>query len=163
VEADNEIAIPTINKGRDHTDLQDMYRRSLAASWVAHDDELPADQCIENIFSGGDGWKEGWEKVSKSMKKNKEDAAGGGLQLNRHNRNLSDASLNSQSTIRAHPRIRHKHSSSRNMGHATGIQSPDEQASSNDSERGRAGFRSAHEVDEFDMRDDLVAWKLPGR
>ena len=33
---------------------------------------------------------------------------------------------------------------------------------SESSERGRPGFRPAHEVDEFEMRDDLVAWRLPG-
>lgn len=33
-----------------------MYRRSLAASWVRQPGELPPDQCIEDIFAGGDGW-----------------------------------------------------------------------------------------------------------
>ncbi|KAL8417389.1 hypothetical protein RB596_007493 [Gaeumannomyces avenae] len=29
--------------------------------------------------------------------------------------------------------------------------------------RGRDGFRRAREVDEFEVRDDLVAWRLPGK
>jgi hypothetical protein len=137
-----------------------MYRRSLAASWVAQPDELPADQCIEDIFAGGDGWKGGYAKVSKSTK-NIEDSAGVNLQLHRRNRNQSDASMESQSTVKAHHRLGHKHSRSRDMDHPNRIQNPGEQTSSNESERGRSGFRSAHEVDEFEMRDDLVAWKLP--
>lgn len=30
------------------------------------------------------------------------------------------------------------------------------------SQRGRTGMRRATEVDEFDVRDDLMAWRLPG-
>lgn len=37
-------------------EVQDMYRISLAASWVRQPGELPPDQCIEDIFAGGDGW-----------------------------------------------------------------------------------------------------------
>jgi hypothetical protein len=33
-----------------------MYRRTLTASWAAQPGELTADQCIEDIFAGGDGW-----------------------------------------------------------------------------------------------------------
>ena len=32
-----------------------MYRRALAASWAAQPGELQADECIEDIFVGGDG------------------------------------------------------------------------------------------------------------
>ena len=44
------------SKTREIGKLQDMYRRTLAASWAAQAGELPADKCIEDIFSGGDGW-----------------------------------------------------------------------------------------------------------
>lgn len=47
---------PTLAKSRDQAEIQDMYRKSLAASWSRHPGELPADECIENIFAGGDGW-----------------------------------------------------------------------------------------------------------
>lgn len=33
-----------------------MYRRTLAASWAAQPGEPRADECIEDIFAGGDGW-----------------------------------------------------------------------------------------------------------
>ncbi|KAL2149816.1 hypothetical protein VTH82DRAFT_7492 [Thermothelomyces myriococcoides] len=44
-------------KSRDAYEAQDMYRRALAASWASQPGELPADQCIENIFSGGEGFE----------------------------------------------------------------------------------------------------------
>lgn len=60
------------SKSRELGELQDMYRRTLAASWAAQpgvcfhvniaiyvltkNQELRADECIEDIFAGGDGW-----------------------------------------------------------------------------------------------------------
>lgn len=42
--------------GRDLYEVQDMYRRALAASWACQPGELPPDECIEDIFQGGDGF-----------------------------------------------------------------------------------------------------------
>ncbi|KAJ4412957.1 hypothetical protein N0V82_008640 [Gnomoniopsis sp. IMI 355080] len=42
--------------GRDLYEVQDMYRRALAASWACQPGELPPDECIEDIFAGGDGF-----------------------------------------------------------------------------------------------------------
>ena len=51
-------ATPSLStKPRDTSEIQDLYRRTLAASWCRLPDELPADECIEDIFSGGNGWK----------------------------------------------------------------------------------------------------------
>ncbi|KAH8662106.1 N-terminal C2 in EEIG1 and EHBP1 proteins-domain-containing protein [Xylariales sp. PMI_506] len=52
------LTFTSANKSRDVSELQDMYCRSLAASWSCQPGELPADECIEDIFSGGDGWKD---------------------------------------------------------------------------------------------------------
>jgi len=43
-------------KYRDLSEAQDVYRRALAASWASQPGELPADQCIEDIFAGGEGF-----------------------------------------------------------------------------------------------------------
>lgn len=56
VEQDEAGQPPTVAKSRDMAEVQDMYRISLAASWVRQPGELPPDQCIEDIFAGGDGW-----------------------------------------------------------------------------------------------------------
>ena len=44
-----------------------MYRRALVASWAAQPGELQADECIEDIFAGGNGLgdAEKFEEVSK--------------------------------------------------------------------------------------------------
>ena len=44
------------SKSRETGESQDMYRHTLAASWAAQPGELKADECIEDIFAGGDGW-----------------------------------------------------------------------------------------------------------
>ncbi|CAK7263676.1 hypothetical protein SEPCBS57363_000691 [Sporothrix epigloea] len=44
-------------KSYENTEIQDVYRRALAASWACQADELPADECIEDIFGGGDGFR----------------------------------------------------------------------------------------------------------
>ncbi|TDZ34200.1 Uncharacterized protein C8035_v009667 [Colletotrichum spinosum] len=59
VEQDDAGQVPTMAKSRDASEVQDMYRRALAASWSCQPGELPADECIEDIFSGGDGWRTG--------------------------------------------------------------------------------------------------------
>jgi hypothetical protein len=48
--------MPSISKPRDAAEVQDLYRRALAATWCAQPGEPPADAVIENLFSGGDGW-----------------------------------------------------------------------------------------------------------
>ncbi|CAG8962486.1 hypothetical protein HYFRA_00014221, partial [Hymenoscyphus fraxineus] len=57
---DKDKQAPVLStKPRDQGELQDMYRLALAASWAAQANELSADECIEDIFNGGTGWKEG--------------------------------------------------------------------------------------------------------
>ncbi|KAH8908230.1 hypothetical protein BR93DRAFT_927269 [Coniochaeta sp. PMI_546] len=53
---------PLAGKSRDLYEIQDMYRRSLAASWACQPGEMPADECIEDIFSGGDGFHDDAKK-----------------------------------------------------------------------------------------------------
>ncbi|KAJ2902416.1 N-terminal C2 in EEIG1 and EHBP1 proteins-domain-containing protein [Zalerion maritima] len=60
VEGTEEVgptALPTLSKPRDASEQQDMYRRALAASWCCQPGELPAHECIEDIFAGGNGWR----------------------------------------------------------------------------------------------------------
>lgn len=59
-------------KSRDIYEIQDMYRRALAASWASQPGEIPADECIEDIFGGGDGFRSGTSNTSKSHNHNAE-------------------------------------------------------------------------------------------
>ena len=50
-------ALPNLSiRNKELGEMQDMYRRTLAAFWASQPGELKADECIEDIFAGGDGW-----------------------------------------------------------------------------------------------------------
>lgn len=165
----DSATLPQIGKSRDHSDLQDMYRRALAASWASQEGEFPADQCIEEIFAGGDGWKPDSKARTRSSENGSESGSGEGSPSHVHNHNhwnrhqQSGTSSKSQNT-KAGGGMAHKQSRGRDsIGRAAGIQSnPSDISSQNlDSDRGRSGFGKPYEVDEFECRDDLVAWRLP--
>lgn len=42
-------------KTREMSEMQDIYRRTLAATWSCGFEELPPDKLIEDLFAGGDG------------------------------------------------------------------------------------------------------------
>jgi hypothetical protein len=151
--------MPSISKSRDQGETQDMYRRALAASWAAQTDELSADQCIEDIFNGGNGWKDTYipsinpthmhctprlhtHSTHSSHEQNSDDDP----HSRRHHRTPSGSSTKSGNTVRKKSSIKtlrgHKHSQSQEAMHTSGM-------------------RPAKEVHEFHMREDLVAWKLP--
>jgi hypothetical protein len=153
--------MPQISKSRDHSELQDMYRRALAASWASQQGELPADQCVEEIFAGGDGWKLD-AKLAPRITHNHRNTSGEGLDV--HHRTQSGSSTKSANTITGNGsgRFGHKHSRSKDAtGHASGSPTSPDETSSEGSERGRTGFKKVNEVSEFDIRDDLMAWRLP--
>jgi len=51
-------AIPNLSmnsaNGKEIGEMQDMYRKTLSAYWSSQPGELKADECIEDIFAGGD-------------------------------------------------------------------------------------------------------------
>lgn len=259
---------------RDVYELQDMYRRALAASWACQPGELPADECIEDIFGGGDGFgpdglvnekshgstagdvtprgghrshssfshvggggggsgsggggggSGGSGSGSGSMRwaLRREDSGSstvdetndflrpghhspkrGGQQQQQRRHHARHGSGESTNTLRhdngasgsagglgiqgngAHGgqhqhRSHQQHHNNNHHGHrrdsskdstglrggmmGMGMRSRSESMASLtgtiESERGRGGFKSAREVTEWDVRDDLVAWKLPG-
>lgn len=176
--------MPSLNRSREAGELQDMYRRALAASWGAQAGELLADQCIEDIFSSGDGW--GSKYAQDKVPTPRQHARPGAQQsqqsdedeyehLHRHrhhhhhhNRTRSSSSSRSMSTIKGKSMgvIRNYTESGERPGHVrvssrSSIDSQQHGSSSESSERGRFGFKHAQELDEFMVRDDLMAWKLP--
>ncbi|KAI3152381.1 hypothetical protein CBS147325_2184 [Penicillium roqueforti] len=57
VNADEFGQLPSIDsKSRETADMQDMYRRTLAASWSSRAGDLPADQLVEELFAGSSCW-----------------------------------------------------------------------------------------------------------
>ncbi|KAL9114975.1 MAG: hypothetical protein Q9227_001218 [Pyrenula ochraceoflavens] len=48
--------MPSISsKTRDFSELQDIYRRTLAATWTCRAGEMAPDRLVEDLFQGGDG------------------------------------------------------------------------------------------------------------
>jgi hypothetical protein len=121
---------------------------------------------VEDIFNGGDGWKD--KKHEDIVSPLADDNSASDEHLQRHHqRSGSGASTKSQSTITTKNKNfnqigGHKHSNSQDtLSALPGAQTPQHDSSENSSERGRTVFRKANEVDEFEIRDDLVAWRLP--
>lgn len=151
------------NKSRDNGELQDMYRRSLAASWASTGHELPADECVEDIFHGGDGWKD--TKHSKPLPSHfdGDDNSNDERRMMHHHRTNSGSSTKSQSTITAKrgPRSGHRPSNSRNNIARSKLTAGNDTSSENSPGRNRTNHVREHEVDEFEVREDLIAWRLP--
>ena len=148
--------------------MQDMYRRTLASSWAAQAGELPADECIENIFAGGSGWRDGDDSTGQSsgraQREDGEDSGSADEMPARRGHRKHKSSLS-----RASPRLPgHKPPSHTVDGLKDGAN--DSTGSGSGSQRShrrklshgrRVHHNYVHEVDEFNVREDLRSWRLP--
>ncbi|KAL2002327.1 hypothetical protein VTN02DRAFT_155 [Thermoascus thermophilus] len=160
--------ISSINggKSRETGDLQDMYRRTLAASWTCRAGELPPDQLIEELFSGREGWATGAQSTRSGRSGRGDDY---------EETSMSDA--DSRRTLQGpllSPALgqRPKSSSSDNSRNEKGTESP----SGSDGLDGRGSIerqlydntkdsewrnrKTTHEISEFDVREDLRSWEV---
>lgn len=148
--------LPSLSTSRDQGEAQDMYRQILAASWISHEGELMADQCIEDIFDGGDGWKP--EKNTKSRAWREECHTNSqNLPKFHHARSRSSTSAKLQeiAAMGADPFCSiHEYGSHESL-RAGGVDHMIERSLST-SHRPKV----VHEVDEFSLTDDLIAWRV---
>ncbi|KAL6830285.1 N-terminal C2 in EEIG1 and EHBP1 proteins domain-containing protein [Trichoderma camerunense] len=206
---DNKVALPTLSKNRDVAEVQDLYRRALAASWTRQPSELPTDECIEDIFSGGNGWRTKHRSATSPDSEDDyydEDVENNGtlrpneyrrMAMN-HRRNHSNSSSHFRPGSSYQHQSPHSHhrrtlsgSSDKSVSTVTvgGNRTPlkkgvrilrddsreDDLISSKSvvslmslaptmgsSEREREHMKRTKEIGESDVRDDLVAWSLPG-
>ena len=158
------IATPSLSsKSREVGELQDMYRRTLAAYWAAQPGELKADECIEDIFAGGDGWgnkEKAYDTPQDSMKLAGGDSSGSmsesePLPIHRSKRRGADGLRKSHETLRPGD-IGHS-----GTGGVRGRGSLEQQAHQMKAEAERRRIKPPHEVNEFDVREDLRSWRLP--
>nr|POE88159.1 uncharacterized protein CFP56_11388 [Quercus suber] len=153
--------IPSLSTtNREMGEMQDMYRRTLAAFWASQPGELKADECIEDIFAGGDGWGKHGRPQSSAQDTTPRLGSGRGIHMEG-----GDGER------------RHGHGQGHGHNHSNGHISRDSGGSS----RGLLGLslgthrdhrdrklgkrkglprREAGEVDEFDIRDDLRMWNV---
>lgn len=169
--------MPSIaSKSRDLAEAQDIYRRTLAASWACERGELPPDKLVEDLFTGGDGGKFMLPPIMRRM----------GLDMNmvdfHDSSNSSDAESRRTSLMSLTPETaRHGH---RRGGSGKEASSSQNSVTSGVSGRGsieqqmlhsqpshhshhhhghghrRKGPADYREVTEFDLRDDLRSWQI---
>lgn len=160
--------VPSINtKSRETGDLQDMYRRTLAASWSCRPGELPPDQLVEDIFAGGAGW-------APAAQSSRPERAGRGSYSETNSMSDGDSRKTLQ-TNRLSPYLEKRPKSS--SGNSSPLDSKGgEFSSGSESPSGRGSIsqqlyesgmgkkwkhrRPAPEVSEFDVRDNLRSWEI---
>lgn len=154
------------SKTREAGKLQDMYRKTLAASWAAQEGELPADECIEDIFAGGDGWG----KALKGKKKPQRPSGGSTdgeesdadrRTLKAHHRNTpSGHSKHTSSKSKSHLRTSSRSNNSSEHSGISGRASIEHQVQSSSTDTSAHTWRRADELDEFTAREDLRSWEI---
>ncbi|KAK2753648.1 hypothetical protein FQN55_000011 [Onygenales sp. PD_40] len=142
---DNSSSIPSLsNRSRETGDLQDMYRRTLAASWACRAGEMPPDRLIEDIFAGGDGWEGGWQNARQSD--DYEDSASfSDTDSRRTNREGTATGKRSKMSFGGHMRDDSKGKESIDSSSSYGF-------------RARRG--KSRGLSEFDVREDLRSWEI---
>ena len=122
-----------------------MYRRTLAAYWSSQPGELKADECIEDIFSGGDGWgkRNGDEGAQRNDRDRQETYVGGSGSNTPHNDPMDVAGRGEGRQV----------ASGRGMMALAGRQKQLQKAQ-------RAARKGQGEVSEDDVMDDLRSWRV---
>lgn len=157
--------LPSITtKSREVADMQEMYRRTLAASWTSRARDLPVDKLIEELFAGSSCW-------NNESHNNYNDAY-----PDIHNDHLS-AEVATQQT-RAGKRLspsfekrpksassNHSHSgktpdSHSTLGHPQKGGSIEQQLYDGAKGRGWKHRHTEHELSEFNVREDLRSWEI---
>ncbi|KAL8728871.1 MAG: hypothetical protein Q9166_005111 [cf. Caloplaca sp. 2 TL-2023] len=154
------------SKTREAGKLQDMYRKTLAASWAAQEGELPADECIEDIFAGGDGWGKALKGDKKPSKPSGgstdgEESDGDRRTLKAHHKNTSSAhSKHMSNKSKGHLRTSSRSNNSPDNSGISGRASIEQQVQSSSTDTRAHNWRRADELDEFPAREDLRSWEI---
>jgi len=195
-------AVPNLSKPRDAAELQDLYRSVLTASWCRQPDEHSAEEVIDDIFNGGNGWKTKPHNVSPATDDEEDDdddigardtirardvrrithnllhphhhshshrspsrnRPANGPHGSSHRRTPSNSSDKSFSTVTVTPSNRRKgvRIHERHLDHARSMASMTSTMTMDSDPMREVNYKGAREVREDDMRNDLVAWRLPG-
>lgn len=155
--------LPSINtQSREVADMQDMYRRTLAASWLSGTDDIPADKLIEDLFATGScGNDEHPDARSRRTADNNNEL--------HPDRDTDTRQTRSGNRLSPSFERRPKSSSSQFLNESKGSDSSGHirkggsiQEQLQDSANGKT-WKSRSEVDElseFDVREDLRSWEV---
>lgn len=157
-ESTQESIPPSFNaNNKEMGESQDMYRLTLAAFWTSQPGELRADDCIEDIFSGGDGWgKEGRPRVEPESSSHQPGSAdttsNGNHHLHHHDGMSRDTTASGSRSGNTAERGAATHGHGHGHGHRRNFDG---------SRRLDKSLRKAPgELDEMDVREDLVSWNI---
>lgn len=158
--------MPTINsKSREIADMQDIYRRTLAASWTSRAGDLPADKLVEDLFAGSSCWTKdvhtspdlsGSEHGSPFL------SADAAVRQTRSGKRLSpsfEKRPKSSSSNRSHGSGKTPDTVS-SLGHPQNGGSLEQQLYDGAKGRGWKSRNADNERCEFDVREDLRSWEV---
>jgi hypothetical protein len=141
-----------------------MYRRTLAAYWSAQPGELKADECIEDIFAGGDGWGDREKPYSYQRNQPQPMRYIAGDSSGSHSENEMRHMRVSSNTLRkSHETLRQADvgpKSPKARGGRISLEQQSQQMHMK-AEAERKRHRPQREVDEFELREDLCSWRRP--
>lgn len=141
---DNGGGMPSLNaSNKEVGEMQDMYRRTLTAFWTSQPGELKADDCIEDIFAGGDGWGKGG-RPGKPADEQSQPGSGNSTP------NPDGTDVHGG----GHPRTGKLGSTGR------GIASISKEKYNKFGQKTKMPRKNAGEIDEFDVREDLQSWRV---
>lgn len=157
--------LPSLNtKTRETADMQDMYRRTLAASWTSRAGDLPADKLVEELFAGSACWNNETHNSPNPSESDHSPFLGpdAAARPSRSGKRLSPSfERRPKSTSSNHSRSSSKTPDTlSSLGHSKKGGSIEQQLHDGAKERGLKGQSDEHELSEFDVRDDLRSWEI---
>ena len=157
----------TTGNNKEISDLQDLYRRTLVASWRSSTREPDADKLIEDLFCGGSGWT----KKHRPAETTESIAEGATISSSLSREPSAKNSLHAIPQFEGRPRgssvSRQAQRLGKEMdfpGHSRKPGSMEQKLIDHQSEADSTGSGgSSHEVSEFDVRDNLRSWEITPR
>lgn len=168
VDSDELKQLPSINvKSREITDMQDMYRRTLAASWTSRAGDMPADKFVEEIFAGSSCWTSELQRASSGGLPEgnyRESFLGGdaGTRQSRTGKMLAPGFDRRTSNSRSRSGGKTPDSLSA-LGHEQNGGSIEDQLYDGAKGRGWKGRDADAELSEFEVREDLRSWEVAAK
>lgn len=156
--------IPSItSKTKELSEAQDIYRRTLAATWACQAGELPPDKLIEDLFNGGDGGRMQPPPTSARQEAAAKDDNGVGIDTE-PKRPVTPGHLTPRTgTGTGHRRRGSGDSANAPLSHAStgsGRSSIEQQMQHSPHEHRRHNEADFKELTEFDLREDLRSWQV---
>jgi hypothetical protein len=169
--------IPSItSKTRELSEAQDIYRRTLAATWACQAGEMAPDKLIEDLFAGGDGGrpqsatKPHHHHPHQRTISREENTTSSSSDENRRPTTPRSNFLTPQMAANGGSENRpiHRRGVSRDspnlqggqLSAVSGRSSIDQQMQASEHEHRRRERTDYQEYTEFDLRDDLRSWQI---